>query len=214
MFKKITRKKLEIFLMQHASQVKTLDVGSGGSAYDVFFPNRITIDIDEKRRPDIVADAEQMPFDDDTFELILCTEVLEHVKNPETVLSECLRVLAPGGKIILTTRFIYPLHDTPNDYWRFTKYGLAHLFRSWEKVKVQAETENFETFAVLFQRMAFQATLRINRLTKLLLFLLSSTLPLGNFLIKKEYGDIKKSVEEKGIFVSGYYVTARKSNIQ
>ena len=71
------------FLSKHATDERVLDVGSGGSSYDSFFPNRLTVDIDPKRNPEIVADAHNLPFDDNSFGIILSTEVLAHVDDPK-----------------------------------------------------------------------------------------------------------------------------------
>ena len=210
MFQKITRKNLDIFLARHASDKKVLDIGSGGSNYGQFFPNRVSVDIDPTRKPDIVADAHHLPFQNNEFEMVLCTEVLEHVKNPPLVIAEIERILKPRGTLILTTRFVYPLHDTPNDYWRFTKYGLRELFRRWEIVELEGETKNFSTIAVLLQRICFQSTLHANGLVKFLLFFLATAFDKINFLTKKEFGSIKKTQNEKELMPSGYYLYMRK----
>lgn len=210
MFKKLTRQKLDTFLSKHHSSVRVLDIGAGGSSYDRFFPNRISIDIDPKRNPDIVADAHDLPFSDEEFEMILCTEVLEHLKDPRRAIAEMRRVLKRGGKVIVTTRFVYPIHDSPHDYWRFTKYGLEELFKEWEVVECAAETEVFSTVAVLLQRIAFQTTLRLNKLMKLNLFIFAFLSDRLNFLLKSEYGDIRKLTKEDNIMPSGYYLVCKK----
>lgn len=213
MFKKITRVHLEKFLEKHRSSERTLDIGSGGSSYYRFFPNRVSIDIDPDRKPDIVADAHNLPFKDGEFDLVLCTEVLEHVKDPKKVISEIGRVLSSGGQVILTTRFVYPLHDTPNDYWRFTKYGLKELFKGWEVVELVGETGNFSTIGALLQRLCFQSNLRGGRLTKLALFIKAWFFTHLDWLTKTEYGDIKKSVKEDNIMTTGYYIVCRKKKV-
>jgi len=160
MFRKITREKLNLFLAKYATKDRVLDIGSGGSSYDRYFPNRVSVDIDPLRKPDIVADAHNLPFKDGEFEFVLCTEVLEHLKDPKRAISEMNRVLNRGGMLVLTTRFVYPVHDAPNDYWRFTKYGLRELFKDWEVVELVPETETFSTIGVLLQRIAFQTNLK------------------------------------------------------
>jgi len=210
MFKKITRGHLEKFLERHKSELRILDIGSGGSSYHRFFPNRFSIDIDPARAPDIVADAHDLPLKDEEFELILCTEVLEHVMDPKKVISEMWRVLKPGGKVILTTRFVYPLHDIPHDYWRFTKYGLHELFRGWEVLELMGETHNFSTIGALLQRICFQSNLRGGKVVKLIIFVAAWFFSHLDWLTKKEYGDIKKSVSERGLMPTGYYIVCRK----
>ncbi len=210
MFRKITREKLNLFLAKYATKDRVLDIGSGGSSYDRYFPNRVSVDIDPLRKPDIVADAHNLPFKDGEFEFVLCTEVLEHLKDPKRAISEMNRVLNRGGMLVLTTRFVYPVHDAPNDYWRFTKYGLRELFKDWEVVELVPETETFSTIGVLLQRIAFQTNLKFNKLLKLKLFFLAYIFNHINFLIKEEYGDIKKENVETQIMASGYYVVVKK----
>ncbi len=210
MFRKITRDNLDMFLKDYATNAKVLDVGSGGSSYGRFFPNRLTVDIDPARQPDIVADASSLPFKDGEFEVILCTEVLEHVKNPFEIEKEFYRVLKSGGRLILTTRFVYPIHDSPHDYWRYTKYGLKELFKRWRFVELKDESSNFSAIAILLQRMGFQSTLRFNLLAKFVIFMIAWIINKLNFLTVKEYGDIKKQTIEKNILSTGYYIVVEK----
>jgi SAM-dependent methyltransferase len=67
------------------------------------------------------------PVGDASMNLILCTEVLEHVPDPPGFLAEAFRSLAPGGAILLTVPFAARWHFIPHDYWRFTPSGLARL---------------------------------------------------------------------------------------
>lgn len=210
MIKKITRKHLEHFLSRHATDKKVLDIGSGGSSYSRFFPNRITVDIDPARKPDVVADAHSLPFKDGEFEVILSTEMLEHVKDPFQVERELRRVTSTGGILILSTRFVFPIHDAPHDYWRFTKYGLRELFREWEIVELDGETRNFSTIGALLQRICFQSELRFNKFTKATLFFLAWVFSHLDGLTTKEFGDIKRSVMEKELMPTGYYIVCKK----
>ncbi len=210
MFQKITRKHLEEFLKKYATAEKVLDIGSGGSSYNRYFPNRLTVDMDPDRKPEVLADAHCLPFKDGEFNFILCTEVLEHVKDPKKVIGEFNRVLAKGGTVILTTRFVYPIHDAPHDYWRFTEYGLRYLFNDWEIIDFQNETSTFETIAALLQRIIFQTKLKYNKLSKLIVFVLSYFFTLLPSLVMGEYGDVKRSSKVKNILSTGYYIVARK----
>lgn len=210
MFKKITRKSLEIFLAKYATNKKILDIGSGGSSYHRFFPNRLSVDIDPARKPDIVADAHSLPFKDGEFEVILSTEMLEHVKDPFQVERELRRVTVKGGILILSTRFVFPLHDTPHDYWRFSKYGLRELFKEWEIIDIKGETKNFSTIGALLQRICFQTNLRFNKITKLLLFFFAWTLSHLEWLVLKEYGNINKGISEEELMPTGYYIVCKK----
>lgn len=208
--KKITRIKLREFIKNQATEEKTLDIGSGDKNYINFFPNITTVDIDPDRKPEIVADVCCLPFKDEEFGVVLCTEVLEHLPNPSMAIKEMQRVLKNGGKIILTTRFIFPVHDAPGDYYRYTKYGLKELFKEWHIEYLQEETNSLETISVLLQRLIFQAKFNPNKLIKGFLWLLIKFFNFLGHIKIKEFGNIKQNCPEKNILTSGYYMIASK----
>jgi len=76
---------------------------------------------------DQVSDIQEMQLSDNSFDTVLCVEVLEHVPYPAKALSEIYRVLKPGGHLILTVPHMGYLHNEPHDYYRYTKYGLRVL---------------------------------------------------------------------------------------
>jgi len=207
---KITRQKLELFIQKHKNNELTLDIGCSNSPYIKYFPNRIGLDIQNGPNVDIVADVYELPFEDEKFDNILCTEVLEHLHSPHLAISEMKRVLKQGGKLILSTRFIFPLHDVPNDYYRYTKYGLKYLFKDWQIIELKEEANTLTTLAVLFQRIGYQCEILGFRPLKLLFFLNAKIISWFSFIITKEYGDIRKEQLETNIITSGYYLVARK----
>jgi len=75
-------------------------------------------------RPHVFADAAHLPFPNGGFDGVICLEVLEHVPDPATVMKEIERVLKPGGRAWISMPFLYPLHDAPFDFQRYTEYGL------------------------------------------------------------------------------------------
>lgn len=210
---KLTRKRLDPFIARHAGSKRTLDIGCANSPYAELFPNRVGFDIEEGKNVDVVGDAHSLPFADGEFEQVLCTEVLEHLTNPPLALKEMRRVLAPGGTLILTTRFLFPLHDVPGDYFRYTKYGLQHLLKDWTIESLEEEVSTMETFGVLMQRVALQADLRGGAITKAFFILLGRMLGSLQFLVRQEYGmkSNRGKREETTIMTSGYYVVAKKS---
>jgi predicted SAM-dependent methyltransferase len=210
--KKITRPKIEAFIKQYATDKKTLDVGSSWSPYAKYFPNRISTDIEARDGVDIVADAHALPIDSNTYDVILCSEVLEHLHSPEVAIGEMYRVLKPGGNLILTTRFMFPMHDVPHDFFRYTEYGMLHLFREWEILNLQPESSNFETMAILVHRMAFTMEFKGGKFTRAVIFLFAKCIIGLGFLVKKEYGIRRMDGHHItcNTFSSGYYLYARK----
>lgn len=75
-------------------------------------------------RPDVFADAARLPFSDSSVDSVICLEVIEHLYDPASALAEIRRVLKPGGRAWVSIPFMYPIHNEPYDFQRFTEHGL------------------------------------------------------------------------------------------
>ena len=80
-------------------------------------------------KPDYYWDGITMPFENETFDIVFSTEVLEHIFNPDAYLLEVSRVLKPGGIFFFTVPFLMSLHEVPHDYYRYTPYSLEMIFK-------------------------------------------------------------------------------------
>jgi ubiquinone/menaquinone biosynthesis C-methylase UbiE len=76
---------------------------------------------------DIFADAYHIPTDDDSFDFILCTQVLEHLERPQDALIEFFRVLRKDGYVFISVPFVWHLHEQPRDFFRYTEFGLRYM---------------------------------------------------------------------------------------
>jgi SAM-dependent methyltransferase len=122
---------LEPFILAQLKQSRAplLDLGCGNRPYRPYYPPGEAIGADVVQSStncvDVTLDdTGHLPSADDSFETILCTQVLEHVENPHRLITESCRVLRPGGRMILTCPFIWELHERPHDYLRFSEYWL------------------------------------------------------------------------------------------
>ena len=113
---------------------RLLDVGCGRKPYLRFFnvDEYVGLDVDSERSrsqaaADYFYDGHKFPFDDETFDSILCNQVLEHVFNPAEFLAEMNRVLRPRGNLLLTIPFFWDEHEQPFDYARYSSFGLRAL---------------------------------------------------------------------------------------
>ena len=107
-----------------------LDFGCADSPYRDLFDGAEYLAADLAGNPHAtmtLRDDGTVPVPDDSVDLVLSTQVLEHVADPELYLRECSRVLRPGGHLVLTTHGIMYLHRDPTDYWRWTCDGLARV---------------------------------------------------------------------------------------
>lgn len=208
---KITRRELDPFLRAYANMERTLDIGCSIGPYARYFPNRIALDIEPRANVDVVGDAHDLHmFGDGELDCILCTEVLEHLHTPHQAINEMFRVLRPGGSLVLTTRFIFPLHNTPHDYYRFTRYGLEHLFRDFEILELRDEVPTLRTFAVLYQRVGLQAETLGFKAFNLFWLLLAQVANRVPQVLTTEYGSKRNRRKVPSIMTSGYYLAARK----
>ncbi len=138
-----------------------VDVGCGESPYRAMvsqFARYIGLDRpgrpDSGRHPDVLGDACAIPLGASTVDAVLCTEVIEHVTDPGTLVSEAFRILKPGGALVLSAPFTWHVHDEPHDYWRFTEYGLRLLCeRAGFRVEVVRATNHY--FGALLQSRAY-----------------------------------------------------------
>lgn len=136
-----------------------LDFGCGSKPYNNYFlhvENYIGIDLKIEGRTenhiyiDKFYDGKTIPFDDNYFDSLLCTEVLEHVFNIDELLKEMQRVLKPGAKAIITTPFMWEEHEMPYDFARYTTLALINLYSKYGfQIISNFKTGNYVT--VLFQ---------------------------------------------------------------
>jgi SAM-dependent methyltransferase len=122
---------------------RILDVGAGESPWREWLPANCSyqgIDIENAqdygmsaRKPDVTYfDGVKVPFADATFDGAICIEVLEHVADPEGLISEIARVLKDGAPILMTVPWSARRHHIPHDYHRFTRERLEQLFQSYD----------------------------------------------------------------------------------
>src|SRR3989344_2703139 len=209
--RKMTRKNFLEHIQPYATPGKTLDIGSGHGPYQNLFPNRLAVDIVDQPGVDVVADVHNLStLKNEEFEVVLCTEGLEHFYDPKQAISELTRVLKKGGVLILTTRFIFPLHEVPHDYYRFTEYGLRYLLREYEIVTLLEDGNTLETLATLYERIGYQTITLGWKPLKLMWFLHAKITLLFRGLLTKEYGDVTGKIPVKHLMTSGYLVIAKK----
>ena len=110
--------------------ISILDYGCGGSPYRSLFPNSnyIRADFTPCKEIDyLLPNDSTIPMEESAVEMVISTQVLEHVSNPTHYISECFRVLKPGGCLLLTTHGMFHDHGCPYDFQRWTADGLRKL---------------------------------------------------------------------------------------
>lgn len=168
---------------------RLLDVGCGTKPYRslITVNTYIGLDIDSATsRARGIADCfyggETFPFGDGSFDCILCNQVLEHVFTPNEFLGEIERVLVPGGKLLLTVPFVWDEHEQPNDYARYTSFGLRTLLER-NGLKVLHHEKIGADASILFQ-LANAYLFKVSQgMPKPVKFLMTVTLMAANNLL-------------------------------
>lgn len=133
-----------------------LDVGCGNKPYEKWYKqvsdSQVGCDIiqSNENRVDVICLATDLSFADNSFDTVLCTQVMEHVFDHHALLSEAYRVLRPGGHIILTVPFCWEIHEAPYDFFRVTRHGLEELFKE-QDFKIDKIKANGGKWAAAFQ---------------------------------------------------------------
>lgn len=139
--------------------IRILDAGSGQCRYRNLFDHAHYVGVDFGRGEhhwdysglDVVGHLEELPFADGSFDGVLCTQVLEHLAEPEAVLRELRRVTCSGGRLLLTAPLGFGEHQVPHDYFRYTRYGLRHLLEKagWRIERIEPRGGYFRYMAVM-----------------------------------------------------------------
>ncbi len=178
--KSFSRKNLYKFLntslekYEFSEASKLISIGSGGAIGELLknkYSTIVQVDIDPDRKPDLVMSIENMDkFDENSVDAIFCMEVLEHVSNPFLAVKEIERVLKPDGIFIGSTPFLFPLHDEPYDFFRYTKYGIRNLFKNFKEEQLLERNTYYDAIYVLLLRSLRKPGSILQYLVNILLF--------------------------------------------
>jgi SAM-dependent methyltransferase len=121
---------------------RVLDVGSGVKPYLPIFgeyaEDYVAVDLGNPAA-DVQGNVEEIPVPDASFDVVVCTQVLEHASDPARAVRELRRVTAPGGRVLASTHGVQVYHPAPDDFWRWTHTGLERLFAEnaeWSTLRV------------------------------------------------------------------------------
>lgn len=139
------------------------DIGCGNKPFEQYIRARIKSDFpfmyqgsdvvqSSDNKVDIVCDATDIPVLSSSYDVVICTQVIEHVFDHIKVFEEANRILKPGGVFIVSSNFFWKIHEGPYDFYRFTKYGFRSLLKE-SGFEVVEEIANGGKWAVLGQML-------------------------------------------------------------
>jgi len=144
---------------------KILNIGSGSN---IIREDVINVDRAKYSGVKVVADAHNLPFENNSADAVICESLLEHVKDPQVVVNEIHRILKPNGMIYISAPFIIPFHSSPHDYYRWTDSGLRELLKDFQETElgILVGPTNTMTY-VLREWLALALSFNINILRQL-----------------------------------------------
>jgi SAM-dependent methyltransferase len=155
--------------------------------------------------PQVFGDGQALPIRANSIDTVLLLDVLEHLPTPEACVKEVQRVLRPGGKFILQVPFLYPLHDAPYDYQRWTCFGLRRLAQKY-RFQIEMETSLGHPLesAALLTNLALSKTILNWVRQKHPLMLLSLLLPWAMLWVNVFAWLLAQLSEQEDFMPSGY----------
>ena len=211
--KKASRKNLHNFIQSSIDQkiktkdISVLNIGAGGELQSLIeknFQNVFSIDVDDRRNPNQILDVCDDNFCDNIKikpSLICCFEVLEHTNNPNKAIENIYKVLNKGDYFLASTPFNFHIHDEPNDFFRFTYYGLEMLLKNFSEVKIKKRNGWLESIFINIIRLEKEKNFLSKILGKVFILIYFIFLPLI-LLIQKIITSEK--------LTTGYYIEAKK----
>lgn len=184
-----------IFALAKYISGKTLDIGCGQKPYEKVFKSTqyIGLEIDtvenrKNKKADYFYNRNTFPFQNNEFDSVIVNEVLEHVFNPADFLNEIYRVLKPSGMLLMTVPFVWDEHEQPNDYARYSSFGLKHLLEEsgFEVIEHRKSVCDIRVILQLFNCYIYKKTVTKNVYANLAItiFFMSPFNILGELLSK------------------------------
>lgn len=186
---KLSTRNLKRLCRETGTDELTLVVHSEDVEHDADFPNAFTV----TKRLDVPADMHVDLFYRDlnripseSYPVILCTGLLEHIPDPQRIIDEFKRILQPDGKLIISASSVFSFHECPENFFHFTPYGFKLLFKDWQRFDMlRGACPPFETVAILLQRINLQCD--IFPPVRILVELLFHSIKWLDFFVVRQY---------------------------
>ena len=195
--RKISRPLIRRFLAEHASNEATLvlhpEEGLGS------FPNRYVVSKRAEDNPDLLVDfafRDLAKIPAESYSVIVCAGLLEHIPDPQRFVDDLHRILKPGGKVLISCSACFSFHECPDDYFHYTPFGLRLLFAKWDRFEVlRGNCGPFTTIGILLQRILLQS--EVFPPLRPIIEVLVHTFPLLDRFVMRQYNTVSKNPEDE-----------------
>ena len=199
--RKISTRNLDRLCRENATDKMTLVVHSEDVDYRPYFPNAFAVTKRKEKPADLHVDLyyrELSKIKSESYEIIVCTGLLEHIPDPQRLIDDMHRILKRGGKLIISGSAVFSFHECPDDFFHFTPFSFRMMFDKWSRIEMlRGASQPFETIAILLQRILLQCD--IFPPLRPILELSVSALPYLDRLIIAQYDSVWQRTEERRI---------------
>ena len=195
-----------------------LDFGCGQKPYRELFTQAVSytgLDIEQSGHVhtgediDVYYDGKVIPFVDESFDHVFATEVFEHVFNIDEVLPEIKRVTKMGGRLLITCPFVWPEHERPYDFARYTSFGIRHILEQ-HGYEIEQEIKTGHFFEVILQQQIFYIFSLLPKAPHALYVVLHQIFLLPEILVGRLLGRIlPKQMKRKDLFHNNIILAKR-----
>lgn len=197
--RKITTRNLDRLCRENATDKMTLVVHSEDVDYRPYFPNAFAVTKRKEKPADLHVDLyyrDLSKIERESYEIIVCTGLLEHIPDPQRLIDDMHRILKRGGKLIISGSAVFSFHECPDDFFHFTPFSFRMMFEKWSRIEVlRGASQPFETIAILLQRILLQC--EIFPPFRPIIELLALVIPLFDRGIIAQYGRVGRKTEEE-----------------
>ena len=189
-FKYSTRNLVRL-CQENSTDKLTLVVHSEDVDYKPYFKNSVSI----TKRKDVDADihcdlyyTDLGKMDKESYDVILCTGLLEHVPDPQRLIDDLYNLLKPSGKLILSASAVFSVHEGPNNFFHFTKFGMRLLLKDFSRSIIEGSCGPFENIGIQIQRILIQS--KINPLLRPFLEIFALGFRYLDQLVQEQYDHV------------------------
>ncbi len=187
--RKLSKKNLTRLCREYATEEPTLVIHPEFVDYKLFFPNCFTVSKRNYKPADMHVDVyyrDLSKIEAESYNVILCLGLLEHIPDPERLIADMRRILKPGGRLIIHASACFSFHECPDNFFQFTPFGFKLLFKDWSQIEMmRGSSQPFETIGILLQRINMQC--EIFPLVRPFIEVLYHVIPVLDYFVVRQY---------------------------
>ncbi len=199
--RKLSTKNLERLCRKYATNQRTLVVHSEDVNYQPYFPNAYAVTKRTYVECDMYMDLyykDLSKIPDNSYELVFCTGLLEHIPDPQRIVDDLRRICKVGGKVVVSASSVFSYHEGPDDFFHFTPYSMELLFSEFSSIDMnKGSSQPFETIGILLERILLQCDMP--PFVRPIIEILSNLIPLFDIFVIAQFDTNQKKYKSRMI---------------